>query len=56
VVVILIIIFGILGFFVGKFVYDNIRKKRVNEIDDNFDYNPQQNKNDEDKNNGLLNE
>ena len=56
VVVILIIIFGILGFFVGKFVYDKIRKKRVNEIDDNFDYNPQQNNNDEDKNNGLLSE
>ena len=54
VVPILIIIFGILGFFVGKFVYDSIRKKRINEIDDNYDYNPQQNNNDEDKKNGLI--
>ena len=54
VVPILIIIFGILGFFVGKFVYDTIRKKRINEIDDNYDYNPQQDNNDEDKKNGLI--
>jgi len=54
VVVILIIVFGILGFFVGKLVYDKMRKKRINEIDDNYDYNTQQNFNDEDKKNGLI--
>ena len=53
-VVILIIVFGILGFFVGKLVYDKMRKKRINEIDDNYDYNTQQNFNDEDKKNGLI--
>ena len=42
-VVFLVIIFGILGFFLGKLVYDKVRKKRINEVDDNYDYNPQEN-------------
>ena len=55
VVIILIIIFGLLGFFVGKLVYDKIRKKRINEIDDdNYDYNPQQDNNEEDKKKGII--
>ena len=45
-IIVVIIIFGVLGFFIGKFVYDKVRKKRMNEVDDNFDYNPQKNKDD----------
>ena len=45
----MVVIFGILGFFLGKKVYDKVRKKRVNEVeDDNYDYNPQKN-NEKDK-------
>ena len=41
---IVVFIFGILGFFFGKMVYYKVRKKRVNEVeDDNYDYNPQKN-------------
>ena len=52
-VVFLVIIFGILGFFLGKLVYDKVRKKRINEVDDNYDYNPQENN---DKGHPILNE
>ena len=39
-----IFIFGILGFLFGKIMYYKVRKKRVNEVeDDNYDYNPQKN-------------
>ena len=49
-----LIVFGILGFFIGKFFYDRARKKRMNEVvDDNYDYNPQQNI---DKNQLIINE
>ena len=55
-VVVLVIAFGILGFFLGKLVYDKVRKKRINEVDDNYDYNPQENINDNDNenNNNLI--
>ena len=54
-VIVLIIVFGVLGFFLGKLVYDKVRKKRINEVDDNYDYNPQENDNDNnDKNNNLI--
>ena len=43
IVVILFIIFGVVGFFFGKAVYDTVRKKRVNELDDNYDYVSQDN-------------
>ena len=48
-IITVVVIFGILGFFLGKKVYDKVRKKRVNEVaDDNYDYNPQKN-NEKDK-------
>ena len=43
IILLLIIIFGILGFYFGKIVYKNVRKKRINEVDDNYDYNSQEN-------------
>ena len=43
-IIILIIIFAILGFYLGKFIYAKVRKKRINEVDDNFDYNTIDNK------------
>ena len=50
VIIILVIIFGIVGFFLGKIVYDKVRKPRLNEVDDNYDYYPQENdKNKDDK-------
>ena len=50
VIIILVIIFVIVGFFLGKIVYDKVRKPRLNEVDDNYDYYPQENdKNKDDK-------
>ena len=50
VIIILVIIFGIVGFYLGKIVYDKVRKPRLNEVDDNYDYYPQENdKNKDDK-------
>ena len=43
IIILLIIIFGILGFYLGKIVYNKVRKKRINEVEDNYDYNPQEN-------------
>ena len=41
---ILIIVFAILGYIIGKKVKDNERKKRINEVDDdNYDYNEPEN-------------
>ena len=34
----LIFIFGVVGFFIGKLVYDKIRKRRMNELDDLYEY------------------
>lgn len=39
IILVLIIIFGTLGFYIGKIVYNKVRKKRINEVDDNYDYN-----------------
>ena len=41
IVISLIIVFSGVGFFVGKIAYNKIRKKRKNELDDLFEYNPQ---------------
>ena len=46
IILILIIIFGALGFYIGKMVYNKVRKKRINEMDDNYDYNSHDDKND----------
>ena len=54
IMIILIIIFGVVGFFLGKIVYDKVRKKRINEVDDNYDYFPQENINDNNDNNNDL--
>ena len=57
--IILVIIFCLLGFFLGKIVYDKVRKKRLNEMDDNYDYFPQEtnnNKNDNKDNNNDNND
>ena len=43
IIAILVIIFGIVGFLFGKMVYNKVRKKRINEVDDNYDYFPEQN-------------
>ena len=46
IVSVLFVIFGIVGFFFGKAVYDTVRKKRVNELeDDDYDYVPEDNNN-----------
>ena len=38
-----VVVFAILGFFIGKFFYDKARKKRLNEIqDDNYEYSSHQ--------------
>ena len=43
----IIIGFAALGFFIGKIIYNKVRKKRINEVDDdNYFYNSQQNKED----------
>jgi hypothetical protein len=51
----LVIIFGFLGFFLGKLVYDKVRKKRINEVDDIYDYNPQENNEINQGNNLIMN-
>ena len=55
-IIVLIIIFSILGFFLGKLVYNSVRKKRMNELEDNFEYNTQEKlkNNDNDDNNRLY--
>ena len=35
---IIIVIFGYIGFFYGKKVYDKVRKKKIYEIDDEYEY------------------
>ena len=34
----IVLIIGIVAFFIGKYLCTKIRKKRVNELDDNYDY------------------
>ena len=49
-IIIVVIIFGIFGFFFGKIIYDKVRKKRMNEVDDdNYDYFSQKNNNENNK-------
>ena len=50
---VLIIIFGAVGFFFGKMVYDRVRKKRINEVEDNYDYIPEENEGNNNKTGGL---
>ena len=56
IIILLIIIFGFLGFFVGKLIYNKVRKKRINEVDDNYEYNSQDNfnNNESDQNDKLC--
>ena len=35
---IILIIFGVGGFFLGKMIYNKNRKKRANELDDDYEY------------------
>ena len=53
IIIILLIIFGIIvGFLIGKYIWNNNRKKRANELDDDFDYiNKEQDKNEKINNN-----
>ena len=49
----LIFIFGVVGFFIGKLVYDKIRKRRMNELDDLYEYKQEEEEtNDSYNNNG----
>ena len=50
IVVFVLIIFSVFGFFVGKYFYDKMRKRRMNELDDIYDYKPQENDSIDDKN------
>ena len=58
-IIVLVIIFGIFGFYLGKFVYDKVRKKRINELDDNYDYDSHENFNfnkNDNNNNYMIND
>ena len=50
-----IIVFSIIGFFVGKYIYDKMRKKRMNELDDMYEYKPEKD-NSEDNSNSITND
>ena len=54
-IVILVILFGVLGYLLGKYIYDRVRvrTKRINEVDEDYDYKC---KNSEEKNNKEKNE
>ena len=43
--VIIICIFGYVGFFYGKKAYDRVRKKRIYEVEDNYEYKNEENAN-----------
>ena len=51
IIFVLIIIFGLLGFYLGKLLYDNVRRKRINELDDNYQYNSNEYLNNDDNEN-----
>ena len=51
---IILIIFGVGGFFLGKMIYNKNRKKRANELDDDYEY-QQKNKEEKLKDNENLN-
>ena len=50
-----IIVFSIIGFFVGKYIYDKMRKKRMNELDDMYEYKPEKDSS-EDNSNSITND
>ena len=43
--VIIICVFGYVGFFYGKKAYDRVRKKRIYEVEDNYEYKNEENAN-----------
>lgn len=45
IIFLLIIIFVFLGFYIGKLIYNKVRKKRINELDDNYEYDSEDNLN-----------
>ena len=49
-----VVVFGIGGFVIGKIVYDKMRKRRKNELDDLYEYKPQE-ENDKEKNRSSYN-
>ena len=51
----LIIVFSSVGYFVGKIAFNKMRRKRRNELDDLFEYSPQEeiNENEKNESNGL---
>ena len=50
IVVCVLIAFSVIGFFVGKYFYDKMRKRRMNELDDIYEYKPEENDSIVDKN------
>ena len=54
-IVCVIVIFSVGGFFVGKYIYDKMRKRRMNELDDMYEYKPE-NETSEDNSNCKTND
>ena len=54
-IVCIIIAFSVFGFFVGKSVYDKMRKRRRNELDDLYEYKPEEEEQKVDNNNMNIN-
>ena len=52
-IIVLLIAFGLSGFFLGKKIYDN-RKKRANELDEEYEYKTQKEEDNEDKANWPI--
>ena len=50
-----ILVVGIIGFIIGKGVYDKIRKRRRNELEDLYEYQPQDDNNNNNENNNDKN-
>jgi hypothetical protein len=50
-----ILVVGIIGFVIGKVVYDKIRKRRRNELEDLYEYQPQDDNNNNNENNNDKN-
>ena len=50
-----ILVVGIIGFVIGKVVYDKIRKRRRNELEDLYEYQPQDDNNNNENNNDKNN-
>ena len=54
-IVCVIVIFSVGGFFIGKYIYDKMRKRRMNELDDMYEYKPE-NETSEDNSNCKTND